>query len=222
MSLKGDDLHNLGTNRPKTSPETDPSKSPNCGRPGRFPKLELESRHIDGSSVMRQSLKRCNRTLLHSEQIAQSQPHRRREPAQPNLPFDPMPNRIEPCLALPTPYYSGRSEGFHDHDRIQGMRALRTRSSERSWFASNVRTCHSRGYGGSDGLRAPHELRGRQMPDRVSVSRAISRSEGRQVTPKVPLTHRRHACSLVLCSTLRTPRRSEFPSTRSILKSGAA
>ncbi|TBA75502.1 ATP-dependent DNA ligase [Rhizobium ruizarguesonis] len=29
-----------------------------------------------------------------------SRPHRRRDPAQPNLPLDPMPARIEPCLAL--------------------------------------------------------------------------------------------------------------------------
>ncbi|MGO8503234.1 non-homologous end-joining DNA ligase [Rhizobium leguminosarum] len=29
-----------------------------------------------------------------------SRPRRRRDPAQPNLPLDPMPSRIEPCLAL--------------------------------------------------------------------------------------------------------------------------
>ncbi|MGD9479700.1 non-homologous end-joining DNA ligase [Shinella sp. G-2] len=35
----------------------------------------------------------------------QSRPVRKRDPAQPNLPFDPMPERVEPCLALlrPTP-----------------------------------------------------------------------------------------------------------------------
>jgi bifunctional non-homologous end joining protein LigD len=31
---------------------------------------------------------------------AKSQPRRKRDPAQPNLPFDPMPERVEPCLAL--------------------------------------------------------------------------------------------------------------------------
>lgn len=49
---------------------------------------------------MRQSRKRRTSPLLQSDEIAQSQPRRRRDPAQPNLPFDPMPNRIEPCLAL--------------------------------------------------------------------------------------------------------------------------
>ncbi|WP_411906845.1 non-homologous end-joining DNA ligase [Rhizobium mayense] len=36
---------------------------------------------------------------------AKSQPRRKRDPAQPNLPFDPMPDRVEPCLLLqkPTP-----------------------------------------------------------------------------------------------------------------------
>ncbi|MBB3523055.1 ATP-dependent DNA ligase [Rhizobium sp. BK456] len=29
-----------------------------------------------------------------------SRPRRRRDPAQPNLPLDPMPARVEPCLAL--------------------------------------------------------------------------------------------------------------------------
>jgi bifunctional non-homologous end joining protein LigD len=32
-----------------------------------------------------------------------SRPHRRRDPAQPNLPLDSMPERIEPCLALLKP-----------------------------------------------------------------------------------------------------------------------
>lgn len=49
---------------------------------------------------MRQSRRRRTSPLLQGDQIAQSQPRRRRDPAQPNLPFDPMPNRIEPCLAL--------------------------------------------------------------------------------------------------------------------------
>ncbi|WP_312407122.1 non-homologous end-joining DNA ligase [Rhizobium sp.] len=49
---------------------------------------------------MRQSRKRRSSPLLQSDQVAQSQPRRRRDPAQPNLPFDPMPDRIEPCLAL--------------------------------------------------------------------------------------------------------------------------
>lgn len=31
---------------------------------------------------------------------AKSQPRRKRDPAQPNLPLDPMPDRVEPCLAL--------------------------------------------------------------------------------------------------------------------------
>jgi bifunctional non-homologous end joining protein LigD len=49
---------------------------------------------------VRQSRKRRSSPLLQSDQLAQSQPRRRRDPAQPNLPFDPMPDRIEPCLAL--------------------------------------------------------------------------------------------------------------------------
>ncbi|MDC9834327.1 non-homologous end-joining DNA ligase [Rhizobium binxianense] len=35
-----------------------------------------------------------------SEAPLHSRPRRRRDPAQPNLPLDPMPARIEPCLAL--------------------------------------------------------------------------------------------------------------------------
>ncbi|WP_075293173.1 non-homologous end-joining DNA ligase [Pararhizobium arenae] len=38
--------------------------------------------------------------LRHDSLSAKSQPHRKRDPAQPNLPFDPMPDRVEPCLAL--------------------------------------------------------------------------------------------------------------------------
>jgi hypothetical protein len=37
--------------------------------------------------------------LLQEDQVAKSKPRRPRDPARPNLPFDPMPDRIEPCLA---------------------------------------------------------------------------------------------------------------------------
>lgn len=37
--------------------------------------------------------------LLQDEPREKSQPRSTREPAQPNLPFDAMPNRVEPCLA---------------------------------------------------------------------------------------------------------------------------
>ena len=40
------------------------------------------------------------RPLLQDDQVAKSKPRRRRDPAQPRLPFDPMPKRVEPCLAL--------------------------------------------------------------------------------------------------------------------------
>ena len=43
---------------------------------------------------------RRSKPLLRENDIARSKPARRRDPAQPNLPFDPMPERIEPCLAL--------------------------------------------------------------------------------------------------------------------------
>jgi bifunctional non-homologous end joining protein LigD len=45
-------------------------------------------------------MSRRARPLLQDDQVAKSQPRRRRDPAQPNLPFDPMPDRVEPCLAL--------------------------------------------------------------------------------------------------------------------------
>jgi bifunctional non-homologous end joining protein LigD len=45
-------------------------------------------------------MSRRAKPLLQEDQVAKSQPRRRRDPAQPNLPFDPMPDRIEPCLAL--------------------------------------------------------------------------------------------------------------------------
>jgi bifunctional non-homologous end joining protein LigD len=41
--------------------------------------------------------------LLQEDSVAKSQPARPRDPAQPDLPFDPMPERIEPCLALLKP-----------------------------------------------------------------------------------------------------------------------
>ncbi|MFS8116623.1 ATP-dependent DNA ligase, partial [Rhizobium jaguaris] len=43
--------------------------------------------------------------LDESGSTLQSRQVRKRDPAQPSLPFDPMPERIEPCLALlkPTP-----------------------------------------------------------------------------------------------------------------------
>jgi bifunctional non-homologous end joining protein LigD len=49
---------------------------------------------------MRQYQKRRSNPLLQSDQVALSQLRRPRDPAQPNLPFDPLPDRIEPCLAL--------------------------------------------------------------------------------------------------------------------------
>ncbi|NRF07697.1 non-homologous end-joining DNA ligase [Agrobacterium pusense] len=46
-------------------------------------------------------MKRPAKPLLQNNSLtAKSQPRRRRDPAQPNLPFDPMPDRVEPCLAL--------------------------------------------------------------------------------------------------------------------------
>jgi bifunctional non-homologous end joining protein LigD len=41
-----------------------------------------------------------SKPLLRDEQVAKSKPRRRRDPAQPDLPFDEMPARIEPALAL--------------------------------------------------------------------------------------------------------------------------
>ncbi len=52
---------------------------------------------------MRKSRPRRSSPLLQGDEIVQSRPRRRRDPAQPNLPFDPMPDRIEPCLALLKP-----------------------------------------------------------------------------------------------------------------------
>jgi bifunctional non-homologous end joining protein LigD len=45
-------------------------------------------------------MSRRAKALLQDDHVAKSQPRRRRDPAQPNLPFDPMPDRVEPCLAL--------------------------------------------------------------------------------------------------------------------------
>ncbi|MBY5785305.1 ATP-dependent DNA ligase [Rhizobium leguminosarum] len=41
-----------------------------------------------------------SKPLLRDDAPIRSRPRRRRDPAQPNLPLDPMPDRIEPCLAL--------------------------------------------------------------------------------------------------------------------------
>ena len=41
-----------------------------------------------------------SKPLLRDDQVAKSRPGKPRDPAQPNLPFDAIPNRIEPALAL--------------------------------------------------------------------------------------------------------------------------
>ncbi|QIO64755.1 non-homologous end-joining DNA ligase [Rhizobium leguminosarum] len=41
-----------------------------------------------------------SKPLLRDDAPIRSRPRRQRDPAQPNLPLDPMPARIEPCLAL--------------------------------------------------------------------------------------------------------------------------
>lgn len=45
--------------------------------------------------------------LLQELEVAKSRPPRPRDPSQPQLPFDPMPERIEPCLALLKPIPPG-------------------------------------------------------------------------------------------------------------------
>ncbi|AJD42597.1 ATP-dependent DNA ligase [Rhizobium sp. SEMIA 4085] len=45
----------------------------------------------------------ASKPLLASDKPVRSRPRKPRDPAQPNLPFDPMPDRIEPCLALLKP-----------------------------------------------------------------------------------------------------------------------
>jgi len=41
-----------------------------------------------------------SKPLLHEDQVAKSRPRRPRDPAQPHLPFDEMPDWVEPALAL--------------------------------------------------------------------------------------------------------------------------
>lgn len=48
-------------------------------------------------------MSRRAKPLLQDDSVAKSKPARPRDPAQPNLPCDPMPERIEPCLALLKP-----------------------------------------------------------------------------------------------------------------------
>lgn len=48
-------------------------------------------------------MSRRAKPLLQDDSVAKSKPARPRDPAQPNLPFDPMAERIEPCLALLKP-----------------------------------------------------------------------------------------------------------------------
>lgn len=43
---------------------------------------------------------KASKPLLRHDEPLRSRPRRRRDPAQPNLLLDPMPDRIEPCLAL--------------------------------------------------------------------------------------------------------------------------
>lgn len=63
---------------------------------------------------MRQSRMRRSSPLLQGDEIAQSKQRRRRDPAQPNLPFDPMPARIEPCLALLKPLPPSGSDWIYE------------------------------------------------------------------------------------------------------------
>lgn len=63
---------------------------------------------------MRQSRMRRSSPLLQGDEIAQSKQRRRRDPAQPNLPFDPMPDRIEPCLALLKPLPPSGSDWIYE------------------------------------------------------------------------------------------------------------
>ena len=44
--------------------------------------------------------KPTTKPLLKDEPPLRSRPVRKRDPEQPRLPFDPMPERVEPCLAL--------------------------------------------------------------------------------------------------------------------------
>lgn len=48
-------------------------------------------------------MSRRAKPLLQDDQVAKSKPRKPRDPAQPNLPFDPMPDRVEPCLATLKP-----------------------------------------------------------------------------------------------------------------------
>lgn len=48
-------------------------------------------------------MRRPSKPLLHDDSVAKSRPRKARDPAQPNLPFDRMPERIEPALALLKP-----------------------------------------------------------------------------------------------------------------------
>jgi bifunctional non-homologous end joining protein LigD len=45
-------------------------------------------------------MRRAEPLLQDDSFTAKSQPRRKRNPAQLNLAFDPMPQRVEPCLAL--------------------------------------------------------------------------------------------------------------------------
>jgi bifunctional non-homologous end joining protein LigD len=45
-------------------------------------------------------MRRRSKSLLHDDHLAKSKPRKARDPAQPNLPFDAMPSRVEPALAL--------------------------------------------------------------------------------------------------------------------------
>jgi bifunctional non-homologous end joining protein LigD len=64
-----------------------------CASPSR-------SRTPRASARMRRSSKKAAPLLAPSEPTVRSRLLRRHDPSQPDLPFDPMPERIEPCLAL--------------------------------------------------------------------------------------------------------------------------
>jgi bifunctional non-homologous end joining protein LigD len=73
-------------------------------------------------------MRRPAKPLLQEDEAARSKPARSRDPAQPKLPFDKMPDRFEPCLALlktappqgPDLFY--RAEALRKNSRIDRVR----------------------------------------------------------------------------------------------------
>ena len=110
--------------------------------------------HVSNCSHVKRVLRmRRSKPLLADDKPLRTRARKPRDPAQPHLPFDPMPARVEPCLALLKPRPPIGSNWLHEIKwDLCGRREGKSRGhSARSSFdllrrpsATAARTCGTR------------------------------------------------------------------------------